>query len=177
MVVMPLTLHVKWLPICDKYVVFLLHFFLLFWWSYCTYCCVSVLLSVQVQLLSLTLCRIKVFIISAGLSYLTRLHSTIMPPCQVHLRRSTPPSPDYKQRNSRKTHEQQFSQFRDSHFLSLLYVMPRTRRQPQYPCAVCSTECIRDVVLCLACDRWCHAKCESITRHELRFLHIIHTFH
>ena len=28
MVVMPLTLHVKWLPICDKYVVFYCIFFL-----------------------------------------------------------------------------------------------------------------------------------------------------
>ena len=54
MVVMPLTLHVKWLPICVQFVVSFLVLILY----------ISVLLSVQAQPLYLTLCRIKVFIIT-----------------------------------------------------------------------------------------------------------------
>jgi len=47
---------------------------------------------------------------------------------------------------------------------------PRAIPAVKYPCGECNRECVSNTILCGKCDRWFHAKCESLTPGELKSL-------
>ena len=44
------------------------------------------------------------------------------------------------------------------------------RQLAKFPCGVCGGECGVNTILCGACNKWHHSKCEVLTRAEFKFL-------
>lgn len=38
----------------------------------------------------------------------------------------------------------------------------------EYPCSICSLECLQDTIQCSKCKNWVHSKCANLTAKELQ---------